>query len=181
MRRLNILWILTTQWRAQACGYAGDSNARTPALDALARESLNFAQAVTPHPFGPFARAALLTGKSSPANGVIDYYDSLPGNAETIARQLGRAGYHTAFFGKWHLAQRDPYAPLVGETHAKMIVPENARGDFAFWEGFESGFQLNNPWLHGTRLPEPRQFPGYQSDVVFERAGAWVQVQRGDS
>jgi len=181
VRRLNILWILTTQWRAQACGYAGDSNARTPALDALARESLNFAQAVTPHPFGPFARAALLTGKSSPANGVIDYYDSLPGNAETIARQLGRAGYHTAFFGKWHLAQRDPYAPLVGETHAKMIVPENARGDFAFWEGFESGFQLNNPWLHGTRLPEPRQFPGYQSDVVFERAGAWVQEQRGNS
>src|SRR5208283_2194078 len=65
----NILWIVTTQWRAQAAGYAGDPNARTPFLDALARESVDFTQAVTPHPFGPFARAAMLTGMPSPENG----------------------------------------------------------------------------------------------------------------
>ena len=175
---MNILWILTTQWRAQACGYAGDPNVRTPALDALARVSINFTQAVTPHPFGPFARAALLTGWRSPANGVVDYFDPLPENAETIATQLGQRGYETAFFGKWHLARRDPAAPLVGEAHARMIVPENARGGFAFWEGFESGFQLNSPWLHGTRIPEPRQFSGYQSDVVFERTASWIEEQR---
>ena len=58
----NILWIVTTQWRAQACGYAGDGQARTPVLDALASQATNYTQAVTPHPFGPFARAALLTG-----------------------------------------------------------------------------------------------------------------------
>ena len=58
----NILWIVTTQWRAQACGYMGDGNAHTPVLDALAGMSVNYAQAVTPHPFGPFARAAMLTG-----------------------------------------------------------------------------------------------------------------------
>jgi hypothetical protein len=34
----DILWIVTTQWRAQACGYAGDPNAHTPALDALAAD-----------------------------------------------------------------------------------------------------------------------------------------------
>lgn len=154
---------------------------RTPALDTLARASLNFTQAVTPHPFGPFARAALLTGQRSPANGVADYYDPLPEESDTIAKQLARAGHDTAFFGKWHLAQRDATAPLVGEVHAKMIVPENSRGGFAFWEGFESGFQLNNPWLHGTRLPEPQRFPGYQSDVVFEHAATWIDAQRGHS
>jgi arylsulfatase A-like enzyme len=47
-RRPNILWIVTTQWRASACGYAGDPNARTPALDALAAQSVNYTQAVTP-------------------------------------------------------------------------------------------------------------------------------------
>ena len=62
----NILWIVTTQWRGQALGCAGDVNARTPALDALAREGTMFTQAVTPHPFGPFARAAMLTGVVSP-------------------------------------------------------------------------------------------------------------------
>src|SRR5690242_150792 len=122
----NILWIVTTQWRAQACGYAGDSNARTPVLDALARTSVNFTQAVTPHPFGPFARAALLTGTPSPQNGVADYYDPLPRDARTIAHDLNERGYVTGFFGKWHLAERDRTAPLVGETHARMIVAPEA-------------------------------------------------------
>jgi len=170
----NILWIVTTQWRAQACGFAGDVNARTPCLDALAAKSIDYTQAVTPHPFGPFARAALLTGIPSPENGVVAYYDPLPSNARTIAHELGGCGYHTAFFGKWHLAERDPTAPLVGEAHARMVVPPESRGGFAFWEGFESGFLLNDPWLHGSRLPEPQQFTGYQSEVLCTRAAAYL-------
>lgn len=174
----NILWIVTTQWRAQACGYAGDVNARTPYVDALAKSGVNYAQAVTPHPFGPFARAALLTGVPSPENGVRDYYDQLPVKARTIAHDMKERGYATAFFGKWHLAERDKSAPLVGEVHAKTIVPPEARGGFEFWEGFESGFLLNDPWLHGTRLPEPVKVNGYQSDVVCERAGAELSRAR---
>jgi len=170
----NILWIVTTQWRAQACGYAGDVNAHTPCLDALAKESVNYGEAVTPHPFGPFARAAMLTGVPSPENGVRDYYDPLPSGARTIAHEMKERGYATAFFGKWHLGDRDRHAPLVGEAHARMIVPPEARGGFEFWEGFESGFLLNNPWLHGSRLPEPVQFLGYQSDVVCGRASAEI-------
>lgn len=170
----NILWIVTTQWRAQACGYAGDVNARTPCVDALAADGVNYAQAVTPHPFGPFARAAMLTGVHSPENGVRDYYDPLPSNARTIAHDMRERGYATAFFGKWHLAARDRNAPLVGDVHAKMIVPPESRGGFEFWEGFEGGFLLNDPWLHGTRLPEPVRRRGYQSDVVCESVAAEI-------
>ena len=173
--RPNILWIVTTQWRGQACGYAGDPNARTPALDALAAAGTDYAQAVTPHPFGPFARAAMLTGKPSPENGVVDYFDPLPADARTVAGDLEARGYATAFFGKWHLGRRDPAAPLVGEAHARAVVPPAGRGRFGFWEGFESGFLLNDPWLHGTRLPEPVKFEGYQADVLGERAAAWLR------
>lgn len=177
MQRPNILWIVTTQWRAQACGYAGDPNARTPHLDRLAAEAVNYTQAVTPHPFGPFARAAMLTGVPSPQNGVSDYFDPLPAAARTIAHRLREEGYATAFFGKWHLGRRDPKAPLVGEAHARIVVPPEERGGFEFWEGFESGFLLNEPWLHGTRLPEPVRFEGYQSDVLCARAGAWMMTE----
>lgn len=171
--RPNILWIVTTQWRAQACGYAGDPNARTPQLDAFARGATHHAQAVTPHPFGPFARAALLTGVPCPDNGVRDYFDPLPAETRTIAHGMGERGYATGFFGKWHLGRRDPAAPLVGEAHARTRVPPDARGGFEMWEGFESGFLLNNPWLHGTRLAEPTPFHGYQPAVLVERAAGW--------
>jgi len=179
MSRPNILWIVTTQWRAQACGYAGDRNASTPWLDGLASEAINFPQAVTPHPLGPQARAALLTGKLCPGNGVRDYWDPLPTEARTVAQALKDRGYTTAFFGKWHLAERDRAAPLVGDVHAKMIVPPERRGGFATWEGFESGFLLNDPWLHGTRVPAPRRFKGYQADVLGQRAAEWI-VETGD-
>ena len=159
-RPVNILWIVTTQWRAQATGYAGDVQARTPCLNAFAARSVNYSQAVTPHPFGPFARAALLTGMPSPENGVANYYDALPVDTRTIAHELAERSYHTAFFGKWHLGERDSRVPLVGEAHAKTLIPPERRGGFEFWEGFESGFVLNDPWLHGSRLPEPRQFAG---------------------
>ncbi len=180
-RRPDILWIVTTQWRAGACGFAGDLNARTPWLDRLAAESVDYTQAVTPHPFGPFARAALLTGVESPENGVREYFDPLPTGARTIAHEMNARGYATAFFGKWHLARRDPEAALVGEAHARMVVPEEARGGFGFWEGFESGFLLNDPWLHGTRLAEPTRFEGYQSEVGCGRAAGWVGERAGRS
>src|ERR1043166_2071646 len=111
----NILWIVTTQWRASATGYAGDGNALTPWLDGLASESVNFTQAVTPHPLGPQARAALLTGQLCPENGMSGYWDALPAKARTVAHALNDRGYTTAFLGKWHLVERDRAAPFVGE------------------------------------------------------------------
>lgn len=171
----NILWIVTTQWRASATGYVGDRNARTPWLDGLASESVEFTQAVTPHPLGPQARAALFTGKLCPENGVRGYWDPLPVKARTVAHALKDRGYETAFFGKWHLAERDRTAPFVGDVHAKMLVPPERRGGFEFWEGFEGGFLLNDPWLHGTRLAAPKHFKGYQADVLVTRASEWLR------
>ena len=174
-KRPNILWIITSQWRSFATGYSGDLNAQTPWLDGVAGTATNFGQAITPHPMGPQARAALFTGKLSAENGVIDYWEPLPTDARTIAHALNDRGYSTAFFGKWHLGVRDRSVPFVSAAHAKQIIRKEQRGGFEFWEGFESGFLLNDPWLHGTRLTEPTLFKGYQADVLIHRAAEWIR------
>lgn len=176
-RAPDLLLVVATQWRARALGHAGDPDAATPTLDTLAGSpgTVRYAQAVTPHPFGPFARAALLTGRPSPENGVRDYWDALPADARTIAHDLKERGYATAFFGKWGVGARDRSAPLVGEAAARVVVPPDARGGFAHWVGFEGGFLLNDPWLHGDGIAGFSRLPGYQSDVLASLAGDWLE------
>jgi len=177
----NVIVLMTTQWRAQATGYSGDGNANTPFLDGLAENSIDFFQAVTPHPFGVFARAAFLTGAACPENGISDYYDPLPERAKTLAHAYQKEGYETAFFGKWQLFERDRGAPVVGVEHAVIEVPEERRGGFAFWEGFESGFLLNDGYYHGSKLGSPVQIEGYQSDVIVDRFSDFLQTRIGVS
>ena len=46
----NVVYILTDQWRAKATGYNGDPNANTPHIDQLAKESVDFANAIGTSP-----------------------------------------------------------------------------------------------------------------------------------
>jgi Sulfatase len=62
----------------------------------------------------------------------------------------------------------------VGEAAARVEVRREARGGFAWWVGFEGGFLLNDPWLHGDGIEGRERARGYQSDVLCERAGAWL-------
>jgi arylsulfatase A-like enzyme len=63
-----------------------------------------------------------------------------------------------------------------------VMVAAGERGGFEGWEGFEGGFLLNDPWLHGTAadLARPTPVRGYQSDVVAERFRGWMR-RRGES
>ena len=57
----NILFVFADQWRAQAFGYAGDPNVKTPNIDRLAQESVNFDNAVSGCPVCTPYRASLMT------------------------------------------------------------------------------------------------------------------------
>src|SRR3954452_7190447 len=70
-KRPNVLFILADEWRAQATGYNGDSNVRTPVLDRLAGESVSFGNAVSTTPVCCPYRASLITGQYPLTNGVF--------------------------------------------------------------------------------------------------------------
>src|SRR3954447_4944701 len=78
----NILVVIADQWRAQAFGYAGDTNARTPNFDKLASQSIRFTQAVSSIPVCSPFRATFLTGQRALTHGV--FLNDVPLNPEAI-------------------------------------------------------------------------------------------------
>src|SRR6185503_18317888 len=94
--RPNILFVIADQWRAQAFGYAGDPNVRTPHFDRFERQSVHFTQAVAGTPVCSPTRASLLTGQRPLTHGVFLNDVPLSTNAVTLAKVLQRAGYDTA-------------------------------------------------------------------------------------
>ena len=99
----NIVLIISDQLRYSAVGCCGNDIVQTPHLDALAREGVYFDQAFSSCPICSPYRGQVLTGRYSHSNGCLDNEYELFQGQETLPRVLGRAGYRTAYVGKWHL------------------------------------------------------------------------------
>jgi len=67
----NIVLVLADQWRAEAFGYAGNPDVKTPNLDRLQREGIHFVNAVSGMPVCCPARASFLTGQRPLTHGVF--------------------------------------------------------------------------------------------------------------
>ena len=57
----NVVFVFGDQWRAQATGYTGDPNVRTPNLDRFAGRAVRFTRAVANCPVCSPWRATLVT------------------------------------------------------------------------------------------------------------------------
>jgi arylsulfatase A-like enzyme len=139
--RPNILFVFADQWRAQATGYAGDTNVHTPNLDALAAESVNVRNAVSGCPVCSPFRASLLTGQYPHAHGVFLNDVPLRGECVTVAEVLRDAGYATGYIGKWH---------LDGRGRSNFIPPERRQG-FDFWRVQECTHDYNESHYYADR------------------------------
>jgi arylsulfatase A-like enzyme len=104
--RPNLVFVFADQMRAQASSYAGDPNLQTPNLDRLAGESLQFAAAVSNCPVCCPYRASLMTGQYPLTHGIFLNDLHLADDSVTIGKVFSRAGYQTAYIGKWHLNGR---------------------------------------------------------------------------
>src|SRR3546814_464494 len=116
-KKPNIIILLADQLRAQALGYAGDGNVRTPHIDSLAAQSANFRYAISNLPVCTPYRASLLTGQRPLTNGIFMNDVRLDTGAVTIAEVLSENGYQTAYIGKWHLdgQYRLAFTPPISE------------------------------------------------------------------
>jgi len=76
----------------------GYEKIQTPALDALAKDGVRFAQAFTPSPVTNTSHTSILTGLLPSSHGVTDFAVPLAPSHPTWAELLKKRGYRTAAF-----------------------------------------------------------------------------------
>ncbi len=118
--RPNVIILYTDDQGSLDARCYGASHLYTPNIDALAASGIRFTQAYA-HTFCCPSRAALLTGRHPQRGGVNhwtqgDMHDPTDGvnmalDEVTLAEALGKAGYRTALFGKWHLGADKDHGP----------------------------------------------------------------------
>ena len=162
----NVLFVFADQLRAQATGYGGDANARTPALDALASQSVDLTHAISGHPVCCPFRASLLTGQFDTKHGVIINDVPITPSAVGLGEAFKQGGYDTAYVGKWH-AHGSPGGKL--ERRAAFVPGEQRFGFDTYFKGFECSHNYNkSPYYDGDN-PDLQHWEGYdtiaQTDV----------------
>ena len=170
-RRPNLLFILADDHAGYVLGCDGNRIARTPNLDRLASEGTRFAAHYCNSPVCTVSRQSFFTGQMPHMAGVTRLPTPLSEAKPTLARQLKKAGYATAVFGKMHFNQPAktglhgfdvPYTEQeLTRAWNKEVKPRPTPEGVATkppWHPFKDPSRI---WLNADKLA----FPRYESDM----------------
>jgi len=102
-RKPNIIFILTDDHRWDAMSKLGHPVVETPRLDRLSDEGVHFTNAFVTTSLCSPSRASFLTGTHARTHGVKNNLTPWSDQNVTFLELLKKAGYTTAFIGKWHM------------------------------------------------------------------------------
>ena len=144
----------------------GNPHAKTPQIDAFAKEAVEFANFHVSPVCAP-TRASLMTGRWNFRTGIADVFGqaAVMDPAEvTLAERLRAAGYATGIFGKWHLGDDAAHGP-------------NAQGfDEALVHRGPAMRKYFDPVLLHNGLEEQRT--GYCMDIFTDAAIGFIRANR---
>lgn len=175
----NILFIFADDWGWGDLGCHGHPYVKTPNIDRLASEGTDFHRFTVASGVCSPSRTAVMTGHFPARYNIDGHFAWVPSNARRnmpdwldpgaplLPRFLQEAGYATAHYGKWHLANNMiPDSPLPGAygydaygafncAGEQMPVHEDSAHAVAFIEkaaAAERPFFVNL-WLHEPHTP----------------------------
>lgn len=171
-QRPNVLVILPDEWRGQALGCMGNRDVRTPHLDRLASEGILFENTLANTPVCCPARANILTGTYTSTNGMVANDLRLTESRVTMGEIFAKAGYRTAYIGKWHL---DGGPRLPG-----FIPPGPRRHGFQNWAANECWHNYFYGWYFRD-ANSPIITTKYEPEGWTDLAVEFLREQRGSS
>lgn len=162
--RPNILFLMADQMRADVL--APDHPCRTPRLDRLASRGLRITRAYTPNPICSPARASLITGLLPHNHGVLTVTHCVDADQSRLrtdrphwAQRLSRAGYHTGYFGKWHVERSNALHHFGWRDHC-------VQGSDAF-AAFMRCQPADTPSTQGPEIACRIETPGYKPGLLY--------------
>ena len=170
MSNLNVVFLLTDQWRLQALGYAGNTQVMTPNIDRLASESINFKHAISGYSVCCPWRASFLTGQYPLTHGVIVNDVPISSKPVGLGDAFKGAGYNTAYIGKWH---------VDGHGRSNYIPPERRLG-FDYFKALECSHDYNQSAYYDNNSPTMRLWDGYDVFAQTIDAQRYIESQRAD-
>ena len=159
--RPNVVVILVDDLRWDELGSTGHPFAKTPNIDRVAREGALFRNAFVTTPLCSPSRASFLTGQYAHTHGITDNTDRSAASHQlvTFPLLLHRAGYETAFIGKWHMGNDD-----------------SARPGFDRWVSFKGQGTYLDPDINEDG--KARRVPGYITDILNDHAASFIKRPR---
>jgi choline-sulfatase len=135
----NLILFTIDTLRADRVGAYGYAAARTPVMDALARNGVLFTEAFAVAPITMTSHASMMTGRYPPGHGARHNGIRLDGSVPTLAETLHRAGFATgAFVGAFPLDRRfglnrgfDAYGDRLPRGALRRPVNERAAREVA--------------------------------------------------
>ena len=173
--RPNVIVVMTDDQGYPDLSCHGNPVLQTPHLDKLHGQSVR----LTDFHVAPMCtptRGQLLTGLDAARNGAINVSSGrtlLRADLPTMADFLGKAGYRTGLFGKWHLGDNYPFRPQDRGFEETLWFPSshiNSTPDVWNNDYFDDTYMRN-----GERVP----YEGYCTDVFFDEAIEWMQDRVG--
>ncbi|MFH1243001.1 MAG: sulfatase [Pseudomonadota bacterium] len=124
----NIIFILTDDHRWDALSKMGHPVVQTPNLDKLCSQGVHFANAFVTTSLCSPSRASFLTGQYAHTHGVKNNLTPWRNENVTFLEVLRKAGYDTAFIGKWHMPGELP--KLRGVDHFITFTVQAGQGRY---------------------------------------------------
>ncbi len=166
----NVIFILTDDHRWDAMGFLDHPFLETPSMDRMARDGLYAPYAFVTTSLCSPSRASILTGLYAHNHRVVDNYNPVDSSLVFFPQYLQRAGYETAFIGKWHMGDLDD--PQRGFDHwvafrgQGTYYPDGRGTTRVVPQTRYDGFNVN-----GRRVPQQ----GYITDELTDYALEWLQ------
>lgn len=160
----NVVFILSDDHRYDAMSFMGHAFAKTPHMDAMAKNGAHLKNAFVTTSLCSPSRASILTGLYTFRHRVIDNQRPVPDGTLFFPQYLQKAGYHTGFIGKWHMG----------------AVNDNPRPGFDYWFSFKGQGRYYPPGPQYTINENGKRIPqdGYITTLLTRKAVEFLEQQR---